>query len=104
MQIGDITSNFPIKNEINNDNKPLKTVQNNPTKVVAVKRNKKNLRVDQFNSSKDDNKVLFPNDETSSIAEYYCGPCLDEIICMRKSLLLSEKDIDRLRNGSMIYK
>ena len=37
-------------------------------------------------------------------AEYNCRPCLDEIMCKRQALLLSEKDLEALNNVPMIYK
>lgn len=45
-----------------------------------------------------------PVQRDPSFAEYNCGPCLDKIMCKRQALLLSEKDLEVLKNGPMIYK
>lgn len=52
------------------------------------------------NSSSGTKSVL----QDPSFAKYNCGPCLDEVMCKRLALLLSEKDLEVLKNGPIIYK
>lgn len=55
-----------------------------------------------YNSHISEGKNVSVSPTTS--AEYFCGPCLDEIVCKKQLLGVSEKDIEGLQNGPLIYK
>ena len=80
------------------------------TKGVSAKskghhsRKERNNSNASSNSSSSSSSKLSADEGSAANVEYFCGPCLDEVMCKREALLLSEKDIEELKRGPIIYK
>lgn len=110
----------PVKSqgEDKSKNKESKNLSRSATSAKVLKRgystsssgtstNSKGSRKDRTARSSIDGSTSeekHPTAVAPSNIEYFCGPCIDEIICKRQSLMLSEKDVEDLQSGPMIYK
>jgi hypothetical protein len=76
---------------------------NGATKAVRTKSKGHSSRKDKNNNNNASGSKPIAEGSAANM-EYFCGPCLDEVTCKRQSLSLSEKDIDELKSGPLIYK